>query len=344
MATKIPSGIDVANAIRNEASPAYQAAVPLALGTNITDVGNPILAYQSIQNEFLNALVNKIALTIVNRKMFENPLGFLKKGAAPLGLDTEEIYTNPSQGEDYNPDDFQGVLTKHTPDVKAAYYRLNRRTKYAATIMNASLRAAFTSWTGLEDLIASIVDSLYNGNTIGEFNLIKNLVGGAAMAAKIQQRQVAMPVDEPTAKAFSAVVRGLSMGMKFPSTAYNSYALLGGTGDPVTSWNDNEETVIILRADVASNVDVQWMASAFNLSLTDYMSRQIVVDNFGPATNVLAVVASVKAFQIRDNLRQMAEFFNGNTLAWTYWWHCWDTYALSPFQNIVALVTNLYTA
>lgn len=342
--TTVPNGVDVMNAIRNEASASYRAAVPIAMGTNLADVGNPILTYQSIQNEFLTALVNKIALTIVNRKMFENPLGFLKKGAVPLGLDVEEIYTNPAKGEDYDPDDFEGILEEAKPDVKAAYYRRNRRTKYKATIKNASLEAAFTSWTNLEGLIASIVDSLYNGNTIGEFQLVKELTGGAAVARQIQQVQAPLPIDEATSKQFSARLRGLSMGMRFPSTAYNSYALLGGTGDPVTTWNDPEETVIILRADVAANVDVNWMAAAFNLSKTDYLAQQIVVDNFGPAENMIACVASTKAFQIRENLRRMTEFYNANVLAWTYWWHCWDTYALSPFHNIVAVVTNLYTA
>lgn len=339
---KIPSGVDVANAIRNQASASYQAAVPLATGTNITEVGNPIMAYQSIQNEFLTALVNKIALTIVNRQLFDNPLGFLKKGATPLGLDVEEIYTNPSEGEDYNPNDFQGILTPEVPDVKAAYYRRNRRTKYKATVTNEQLTAAFTSWGNLESLIASVVDSLYNGNSIGEFTLTKQLLGDATFDAKINQTVVGLPTTEPNARDFAAKVRGLSLGMRFPSSSYNNYVNMGGTGDPVVSWNSPDDTIIFLRADVAANVDVQWMAAAFNLSMTDYLAQQVIVDNFGKATNMIAAVGSRKAFQIRENLRRMTEFYNGNVMAWTYWWHCWDTYALSPFHNLVSLVTAEY--
>lgn len=342
MGTKVPSGVDVANAIRNEASAAYQAAVPRATGTNIQEVGNPILSYQSVQNEFMSALVNKIALTIVERKMFENPLAFLKKGSTPLGLDVEDIYTNPAIGADYNPDDFQGILTPAKPDTKAAYYRRNRRTSYKATVANEQLTAAFTSWGNLESLIASVVDSLYNGNTIGEFTLVKQLLGDAVTAVKLPQTVVALPTTEATAKTFSSTVRGISMGMRFPSSSYNSWALNGGTGTPVVTWTDPADTVIFLRSDVAANVDVQWMASAFNLSLTDYLAQQIVVDNFGAATNMIAAVGSTKAFQIRENLRRMTEFYNGNVMAWTYWWHCWDTYALSPFENLVALVTSEY--
>lgn len=340
-ATKL-NGVDVMNAIRNDSSDMYRNAVPLATGTNIQEVGNPILNYQSVQNEFLSNLVNKIAFTFVTQKMFNNPLGFLKKGAVPLGLDVEEIYVNPNKGADYEPDNFAGILTPENPDVKAAYYRRNRRTKYKVTIKNEQLTAAFTSWENLEALISAIVNSLYNGNTIGEFTLTKELVGGAIAAGKINQIIAPIPVDETTGKQFSQVMRGISYGMTFPSSAYNNYALLGGGGDPVVTVTEPGEQVILVRADVATSVDVQVLAAAFNLSYADYLVQQVIVDNFGPATNVLAVIADRKAFQIRENLRKMTEFYNGEVMAWTYWYHCWDTYAISPFQNMVALVSEKY--
>lgn len=338
----VPNGVDVANAIRNEASAAYQAAVPRATGTNVQEVGNPILQYQSVQNEFLSALVNKIALTIVEDKMFNNPLAFLKKGQSPLGLDVEDIYTNPAVGADYEPNNFQGILTPVTPDTKAAYYRRNRQTKYKVTIKNEQLTAAFQSWGNLEALIASIVNTLYNGNTIGEFNLTKQLLGDACSAAKIQQVVTELPNGEASAKNFMQKLRSLSLSMTFPSQAYNNYALLGGTGTPVTTWSEPTEQVIIVRADVASQIDVQWLAAAFNLSYTDYMSQQIVVDNFDTATNMLAFIGDRSVFQIYEKLRKMTEFYNSEVMAWTYWWHCWDTFALSPFANGVALVTKAY--
>lgn len=342
MATKVPSGVDVMNAIRNEASPAFQSAVPIATKANLVDVGNPILQYQSVQNEFLSALVNKIALTIVNRKLFNNPLAFLKKGAVPLGLDVEEIYTNPAAAEDFDGEDVNGVLTLKKPDTKAAYYRRNRKSKYKVSISNEQLTAAFTSWANLEGLIASIVDSLYNGNTIDEFALTKELLGQAAVQNKIPQVVAANPVDKDTAATFTKIVRGLALGMTFPSTAYNGWALNGGGGPAVTTITDQDDLCIFLRADVATAVDVDWMAAAFNLSMTDYRARQIIVDNFDGAQNMIAAVGSRNAFQIRENLRKMAEFYNGNVLTWNYFYHCWDTYALSPFENLVAVVTSAY--
>lgn len=344
MASKVtvPNGVDTMNAIRNTASGAYRAAVPMADYGNIQDVGNPILNYQSVQNEFLSALVNKIALTIVRRKMFDNPLAFLKKGATPLGLDVEDIYINPQEAEEYEPDNFQGILTPKNPDVKAAYYRRNRRDKYKVTIKTEQLTAAFTSWGNLESLIAGIVDSLYNGNTIGEFQLTKKLVGNAVAAGKIQQIVSPLPNTEANATAFLTSIRGTSAGMTFPSSNYNNFTLMGGTGNPVVTWTSVEDQVILVRADVAASVDVQKLSAAFNLSYADYSARQIIVDEFDGAPNMYAFVADRSIFQIRENLRRMAEFYNGEVMAWTYWWHCWDTYALSPFDNGVAYVTAEY--
>jgi len=336
------NGKDVVNAIRNEASSEFRAVVPRATGTNIQEVGNPILTYQNIQNEFLDKLVNKIAFTIVEDKMFTNPLAFLKKGAVPLGLDVEDIYVNPSEGADYEPDNFQGIIEPETPDVKTAYYRRNRRSKYKVTIKNEQLTAAFTSWGNLEALIAAIVNSLYNGNTIGEFTLVKQLLGNAVMANKVHQIVTGAPVDEITSKTFMQTLRGISYGMTFPSANYNSYLLNGGTGNGVVNWTPTSEQVIIVRADVASSVDVQMLAAAFNLSYADYITQQVVVDNFDAAANMLAFIGDRRMFQIRENLRKMTEFYNSEVMAWTYWYHCWDTYALSPFANGVALVTAKY--
>lgn len=341
-AINVPSGVDVMNAIRNQASDAYKAAVPLADYGNIQDVGNPIMTYQSVQNEFLTALVNKIALTIVNQKLFDNPLAFLKRGAIPLGLDVEDLYINPAHANDYDPNGYQGVLVPEKPDVKATYYRRNRRDMYKVTIANEQLTSAFTSWGNLEALIAGIVNSLYNGNTIGEFTLTKKLLGGAVAEGKIQQRVMPVPTTEADASTFLTSLRGLSSSFTFPSTTNNNYTLMGGTGDPVMNWTPIEDQIIIVRSDVAASVDVQKFSAAFNLSYADYVAQQIVVDQFDGAPNMFAFVGSRRIFQIWENLRKMTEFYNGQVMAWTYWWHCWDTYSLSPYENGVAFVTAAY--
>ena len=93
---------EMLNAIRNEASSAYQNAVPVATPMNLTDVGNPILTYTTVANEFLDALVNKIVAQVIYRKMWNNPLAVLKKDAMPLGMDVEEMQANPATASAYD--------------------------------------------------------------------------------------------------------------------------------------------------------------------------------------------------------------------------------------------------
>lgn len=332
---------DMLNSIRSEASSAYQNAVPEATPLNLTDVGNPILSYTSVANEFLDALVNKIVGQILYRKMWNNPLSMLKKSAMPLGMDIEETQANPATASAYDGTDtgMADLLKVQKPDVKAAWYRLNRTEKYKVTINNDQLTNAFVSYANLESFIAMIVDTLYNGATIDEFKYTKQLITDAYTANKINTITVVNPTNSDTGRQFQVALRNLSLQFTFPSSTYNNYVKMGGTGARVT-WSPIEDQVIIIRSDVAANIGVEVLSAAFNISYADYLARQIIVDSFDTNSKVLAVLADEKAFQIREKLRQFATFYNAASLSWQYYYHCWDTFSLSPFHNCTALVTT----
>lgn len=340
MATNNPVATpEMLNAIRNEASQAYQDNVPVATLANLQDVGNPILRYQAIGNEFVDALINKIVIQLVERRMWRNPLAMLRRGEMPLGTDIEDIHVNPAEAVDYDGTEtgMEDLLKMHKPDIATVYYRLNRRDKYRVTINNDQLRGAFTSWGKLESLIGAIVDSLYNGNTIDEFKYTKQLVSDAVANNQIRTQNVALPVNDVTGKDFMKVLRATSVLFTFPSEAYNSYRQIGGTTDR-TSWVPINEQIILIRADVAANVGVEVLAGLFNLNYGDYLTRQIIVDSFGD-DNTLAVLADEKAFVIMEQLREFRTFYNASSLGWQYYYHAWDIFAFSPFRNAIAFKT-----
>ena len=327
---------EMLNAIRDEASQAYREAVPVATLANLPDVGNPILRYQAIGNEFVEALINKIVVQLIERRMWRNPLSMLRRGEMPLGTDVEDIHVNPAEAVPYdgNEPGMEDILKMHKPDVASVYYRLNRRDKYRVTINNDQLRGAFTAWGKLESLIGAIVDSLYNGCTIDEFNYTKQLVSDAVAANQIRVQNVALPVDEATGKAFMKVLRSTSVLFTFPSSDYNSYQQVGGA-TPRTSWVPIDEQIILIRGDVAAAVGVDVLAGLFNLNYGDYLTRQIIVDSFGD-DNTLAVLADEKAFVIMEQLREFRTFYNASSLGWQYYYHAWDLFAFSPFRNAIA--------
>ena len=332
----------ILDTIRAHATTEYQDRVPLAEQTTIEAVGSPILTYQSTQNEFLTALVNRIALAIIQNKTAKNPLSLLKKGTIPLGSDIQEIFTNMAKDQGF---DGKGdkLLTKTTPDTKALYHRINRKGQYPVTITKQQLQTAFTSYSELEKMLGSIVTSMYSGDNYDEFILMKNLFASAITDNKIVVASVSHVDDEATGKAFIKAVKNASSGFTFPSSAFNTYYENrpdSDKGAPITTWTPVEDQILVVRADVMNEIDVEVLASAFNMSKVEFLAKTLKVDSFGIATNCLAVLCDRSWVQVYDNLFETSEFYNSQGLYWNYWLNHWQTYSYSLFANAVAFVCN----
>lgn len=329
---------EMLNAIREEASPMYQAAVPMATANNLTDVGNPIVNYEAMANEFLPALMNKIVMQLIDRRLYRNPLAILKRGQMPLGIDIEESHANPAQGVKYSGEEsaMPDLLKMYRPDVATLYYRLNRQERYSVTINNDQLRGAFTAWDKMESFIGMLTDTLYNGCTIDDFVYTKRLVSDAVVNNKIVTETVPRPVDKESSAVFMKKVRGLSAGFIYPTSKYNAYKLVNPTGTARITMSPIDEQIIIIRTDVATDVGVDLFANVFGVEYADYLARQIMVDDFGDE-DTLAVVADRRAFMIWEQMRKFTNFYNAATLSWQYFYHAWDLFALSPLYNAVAI-------
>lgn len=333
--------ISLINTIQQNGSIEYQNYVPLATRTNIADVGSPIITYQHVQNEFLSALVNKIAMTIVRRKMLTNPLAPLKKGEMPLGMDIEEVQINRAKASTFDPTG-AGLLTRHLPDVAVEYHRLNRQDEYPVTISKQQLKTAFTSWDNLERLVDGIVASMYDGDSDDEYILMKNLMADAVTQdhVVISQLPYIKSVDGKTdaagATALVEEFKNASAFMGFAGSSFNKYHVVNPGATPRRLKTEVQDQILVLRADIANAVDVNVLASAFNMSKADFLANRVLVDNFGQASNVAAFLADKDFFQVYDNLRETQEFFNPKGLYWTYFYHVWQTVSYSLLTNAIA--------
>ena len=76
-------GVKTFNFIRNNSTEAFVNVVPAATKDNIQTISNILFndAYQPMLNEFVTNLINRIALTIVRNKSYDNPLSIFKKGS-----------------------------------------------------------------------------------------------------------------------------------------------------------------------------------------------------------------------------------------------------------------------
>ena len=338
------SGVSVFNYIRSNASSGFREAIPQATSDNIAQLSNLLFnqSYTPMLNEFVSNLVNRIGFTMINNKIFNNPLAIFRKGSVPLGTDIQDIFTNPAQAETYEYTDtaMSKLLTITDPDTKAAYYRRNRQDLYTVTVTREGLQGAFTSWDKFEEYISSLVNSLYSGNYIDEFKYTKELVYGAYVNNKAIMQQVAIG-NTNNDKAFVKICRKSFNLMKFPSSSYNAYSVLSGdVTKPVVTWTDEERIVFLIRADVLAEIDVEVMATAFNMDKASFMGRVITVDNFGD-DNIVGIICDESYFQIYQNQFRFDEFYNARTMSWNYYLHAWDTFAISPFANHLMLVRNL---
>lgn len=327
--------VDIVNAIRAEGSSEYQEVIPVATQATINSIADPLLTYTVLQNEFLSSLIGKIALSVVHNKTAKNPLAMLKKGTVPLGSDIEEIFTEMAAGAQF---DGTGstLLTQHKPSVKTIYHRRNRQSTFPVTISPEQLATAFTSWGKLEEFTSSIINSLYSGDNYQEYILMKNLMADAIVDGKVSIALVTAITDAATARGLLKAVKNASAYFEFPGSNFNKYATIkGGGATPVKTWTPKADQILILRADIATEIDVEALAVMFNLE-KGKMPPVVTVDNFGAAPTCYAMLCDRSFFQVYDTLERLAPFNNPQSLAITYYWHHFQTISFSYFANAIA--------
>ena len=339
------------NALRELSSTIYHEYVPIIDdATDISAFADPIMNYPEVYNEFCNVLVNKLVYSQFEAKTFNNPLQILDGDRIPLGYAGEEGYVNPSKGRGFNVNDFAGLLIKYEADVKIQYQVLNSDLQYCVTVSRSQLKKAFTSWGNLEEFITSLANSLYNGAYIDMFRFTKNIISGAYRDNKAIYTTVSAVSSEDTAKALVEKARELFLNFQLPSIEYNSWSKNDGAGKPITTWTNPEDIVLIIRNDVRSKLDVQSLASAFNISYADFMGRVITVDNFDvydddgtkvfDGSNIVGGIFDKSWFRIKTQDMFMENFYNPNNRTMQYFLNVIRMYNFSLFANHTLFVTS----
>ena len=352
------SSVDILNAIRNSASQEYRGYVPPANpdAASIREIGNIIMTFPALQNEFLSNLINRIGRVLISSKLYQNPWTAFKRGRLEFGETIEEIFVNIAKPFVYDVETAESqVFKREISDVRAAFHVLNYQKFYKATIQQEQLRQAFLSWEGISDLIAKIVDSMYSAANYDEFITMKYLLAKHILQGNVFATTCAS-VSAANAKGIVSTIKGISNDMTFAKTKYN----LAG----VTNFTMKPDQYIIVNSNFDAIMDVEVLASAFNMDKAEFMGHRVLVDNFGDLDdtrlaqlfandpNYSAITADEKTalnaipavivdrdwFMILDNLDNFTEQFNGQGMYWNYWYHVWKTFSISPFANAVVFV------
>lgn len=353
------STIDILNTIRANASLEYQNSVPeVTKATDIPKVGEVLYGYPALANQFINALVNRIALVRVNSATFNNAYAELKKGYLEFGETVEEVFVGIAKAREFSAEKAEARELKRTlPDVRSAFHTMNYRVQYPITIQDEDLRMAFLSINGVQDLIAKIVDAVYTAAEYDEFLLFKYLMIKAITSGKMYPIAFNDADIKNAAKAF----RGASNQLTFMSTKYNASG--------VHTTTPREDQYIFMDSTFNADFDVDVLASAFNMDKATFIGKLKLIDDWTtfdserfdvimagsdmiePITqNELALMANVKAvlidkewFQIYDNANRMTEKYVASGMYWNYFYNVWKTVSSSPFSNAIVFVSDSAT-
>ena len=136
----------------------------------------------------------------------------------------------------------------------------------------------------------------------------------------------------------------------------------------VKNVTPKDRQYLIMTTDADARMDVNVLASAFNMDKAEFMGHRILVDSFSEfdterlqeifadgdvsyepfSSDDLALLAAVEAvivdeewFMIYDKLFKFTEQYNGQGIYWNYWLHVWKVFSVSPFQNAVVFASGV---
>lgn len=353
------TSVQVLNVIRNNASDYYQKMVDNATDlASIRAIGNVLANYPALQNEFVNALVNRIALVLIRSKLYENPWAVFKKGVVDMGETIEEVFVNLCDPENYDLDKAEKEVFKRVQsDVRSAFHILNYQKMYKKTINRAQLKQAFLSLDGVTDLISKMIESMYTSANYDEFLVMKYLLAVSLLNGNIHVCTILDTTEENMNKNV-ATIKAVSNGLTFMASDKN----MAG----VTTHTPIEDQYIILNSEFDAIMDVSVLASAFNMDKAEFLGHRMLVDGFDVldierldkllsgntgyhkfTTDELAELKKVSAviidkdfFMIYDNLIEFTDINNPQGLYWNYFLHNWKTLSVSPFVQSTAFTTG----
>ncbi len=351
------NAVNIVNALRNNNSNYYKDYVPpITDVSELKQIGKIIMDVPALQNEFLSALINRIARVYITSKLFENPWTRFKKGMMEYGETVEEVFVDLTRVYEFDPADAEDTLFKRVPpDVRAAFHVMNYQKFYKVTVERQRLAKAFLSASGMNDLITYIMTSIYTSANYDEFLTMKYMLAKTILNGRMYPVQIPA-VTKANMTDIVSTVKGISNVIEFPERKYNPAHVFQHT--------DKANQYLIINALFDASMDVNVLASAFNMDKAQFMGQRILIDSFGKLDNdrlaelfaddpyyvelTSAELAALDTlpmclvdenfWMIFDNLNEFREVENGQGLYWNYFYHQWKTFSTSPFSNAIVFV------
>ena len=350
--------VSVLNLARTLASAEYNSRIPVATQDNIAEISEIITTYPTAKNEFINVLTNQIGKQIYLNQVYKNPFNFMNCGQLPFGKSIEMVFVDLIKSKNFN-ENFGSENTKVgsllskediSYKVKVSYFTENYRHKYKITISDEQLKGAFRSADGLQNLINMILITPINSKEFDQYLLCKQALCNAEIQSETITGYVEMD-EVKQAKALTKKVRTYVEKFKFMSDNSNAGS--------VHTFTRPEDIVVFVTPETKALLDVELLASSFNMDKAKLIARIVTIDSFtklktsttggkgtGEAGDVeeddkcLAIVCDKKLIQNYGTLNTSESIRNPESLETNSFYHDWGLVAVCPYVNAIKLMSN----
>lgn len=330
-----PTGQEVASAMYRVSSPNFQSTIGDPNEVSSLQFMNGLLEYpDTLGVEFMN-LATRIGRVIAHRNILTNKLAPFKMENMALGYTMEEYFVECAKEHAYDQADAENTLFKRElPDIKTAFYVVNRKSYYSATITDDDMRKYFVSWDGVNSLIARIVDSMYNGDNKDDYNYMKSALVKHYENGLMKIVKTIEVTDTNSAKELARKITEYVSYLTEPTNEYNAMA--------VTKQNDYEDIYVILNGKSNSYLNIDWLAQTFQLEFAEFKAHVLVLPTL-PSTEqgtIEALVVDSEIYRVFDQKYSVGVAYNAKGLYWNYFLHHWEGIATSRFANAIAFVSG----
>lgn len=330
-----PTGQEVASAMYRVASPNFKSTLGDPNDVSSLEFMNGLLEYpDTLGVEFMN-LATRIGRVIAHRNILRNKLAPFKMANMALGYTMEEYFVECAKEHEYDQADAESTLFKRElPDIKTAFYVVNRKSYYPATITDDDMRKYFVSWDGVNSLIARIVDSMYNGDNKDDYNYMKSALVKHYEDGLMKIVKTSAVTDTETAKELARKITEYVSYLTEPTNGYNAMA--------VTKQNDYEDIYVILNGKSNSYLNIEWLAQTFQLEFAEFKAHVLVLPTLPSAKQgtIEALVVDSEIYRVFDQKYSVGVAYNAKGLYWNYFLHHWEGIATSRFANAIAFVSG----
>ena len=342
------TNVDITNLVASMGSTELHDRIGTATEQTIGKIGETILTYTATKNEFLDVLVNKICGQLFMNKVYTNPLSFFEKEPVPYGATLESVFCDLIQAKNFNENFGTGdtevgsLIGVEKPPVKTEYYTKNFAKKYKISISDQQLRTAFLTPNGLQNLINQVLTVPTNSRNYDDFQMMKGLLANASTKEITLSTGYANATDDKKAKELSKKVRAVVDRMGMMGNVFNIQG--------VNTFTNPQNIVIITTPEVAANLDVELLATAFNMEKAEMGRRIVKIDSFQKydATNkkyvadnkVELMIVDEDYIQFRRTLQVSESFRNADKLTTNVFTHNQGIAAVCGFVNAVKILNS----